>query len=77
VIDGVIADNIFLVPYPRADVNAVYGGYCQPLGGLLSELGATALLDLSHYAPGPHTIALRLRALNGYIVTSNVVSFTK
>lgn len=76
-IDGIITSNIFLAPYTRPDVNAVYGGYCAPLGGLLDDVGATAIIDLSHYGPGQHSVALRLRALNGFEITSNTVTFTK
>lgn len=76
-IDGLILGQILVTPIVRTDVTQAYSAYCAPLGGMLPDVGATALIDVSHFAAGSHTLALHLIAANGFAVDTNTVTFTK
>lgn len=72
-VDGVVVSSIGVWRWPRADVQAwaVWAGVCD-YARTPYYSGAIAFVYLKHYAPGPHTIALRIRNSAGVVRTSNV-----
>lgn len=73
VIDGAVVRAVGISRFPHQGVIDAFLPYC-PAQGMPAQPGLTFMLDLVNYAPGAHTVQLRLWDERGAMEKSNILT---
>ncbi len=73
IVDGIPNSIAAIARYSRMDVNAAFNGFCT----VPEKAGITFLVDLRNFAPGRHTISLRMWDIRGAVIDTNTLEIVR